>query len=117
MRLLARSSWAELRGLRREGVLAEGVAGVDDSLSILHYKPMLDRSDSMYSHGTQECFEPLMGIEAPKDAQRHMRLFSFPPFERHKGTTVPLQLVGYYVVVWECVPAAGRDPLLCLLQG
>ena len=33
VRLLARSSRAELRGLRREGVLAEGVAGVDDSLS------------------------------------------------------------------------------------
>lgn len=34
VRLLARSSRAELRGLRREGVLAEGVAGVDDSLSM-----------------------------------------------------------------------------------
>ena len=34
VRLLARSSRAELRGLRRDGVLAEGVAGVDDSLSI-----------------------------------------------------------------------------------
>lgn len=33
LRLLARSSRAELRGLRREGVLTEGVAGVEVSLS------------------------------------------------------------------------------------
>lgn len=34
LRLLARSSKAELRGLRREGVLTEGVAGMDESLSM-----------------------------------------------------------------------------------
>ena len=34
LRLLARSSRAELRGLRREGVLTEGVAGMDESLSM-----------------------------------------------------------------------------------
>lgn len=32
-RLLALSSRAELRGLRREGVLTEGVTGVDESVS------------------------------------------------------------------------------------
>lgn len=41
-----------------------------------------------------------MGIEAPNDAQGGMRLFAFTPFKRHKGTTVPLQLVGYCVLVW-----------------
>ncbi len=34
LRLLALSSRAELRGLRREGVLTEGVMGVEESLSI-----------------------------------------------------------------------------------
>jgi len=34
LRLLARSSRAELRGLRREGVLTEGVAGMEESLSM-----------------------------------------------------------------------------------
>ncbi len=34
LRLLALSSRAELRGLRREGVLTEGVAGMEESLSM-----------------------------------------------------------------------------------
>ena len=34
LRLLARSSRAELRGLRREGVLTEGVAGMEESESM-----------------------------------------------------------------------------------
>lgn len=55
VRLLARSSRAELRGLRREGVLAEGVAGVDDSLSIsvLQNGPKLKRpDDNVWLQGT-----------------------------------------------------------------
>ena len=34
LRLLALSSRAELRGLRREGVLTEGVAGMEESVSM-----------------------------------------------------------------------------------
>ena len=52
VRLLARSSRAELRGLSREGVLAEGVAGLDDSLSTsaLQHEPKLNRFDGRSSH-------------------------------------------------------------------